>query len=1362
LLNKISNTDLLDSDTYVYRVSNGQLFSAREGLQGDEADKDYNAGGTSGEASAAIYYSQLIRGASSLVYTQDAFHGRLEDWQAKTGVNPALAGRQVDHLRPGEDLEVVMVNRATGYIGSGVGTFGESTQSGLISFSPPKIIMQPPNLKIRVERTNITQAGLTAGDENVHLIGFEGSGLTSDKVITITTEWYEQDGSPLPDDLPGYTGRLAKVVAPNKLGQASSRIANFSIKPGRHIQVVQLPQKDIDRAHFYVHVSGEPIDGKADFSTLGAGQDALQYRPKHYVPFKVPLYDEASTQLAERVRSGVIQNGADPTTIPEVEPAYQWVYRPEMQFSVFDLKQVKYIDQDDTDGDNIYELTTGDSDTKIGYADSYDFLYEILADDLPMLSQFGPERELVFSFGKQEKIVSVGDGLSALDFANIDADITDPEGLLTLSLYQDSDNANILWQYTIPGVDLDIDSDNDNGFNPPFRTSIEDFMESGSLMVNSKIMTIHTGDADGDNLPDLIDYEYASDGTEAPPGFVPLVLELPETIDREKAKVRFTYSASDPNGVTSVEPGETVYDTTYQLPPGHLRLWKINNTKGVNRIASDLNQGGHFIGSNKYVSSAEYKFTDLVNSQAPQINDHTVTIYVEGVRPTTTHEDQKILVQVDPDGDGGLGFIGADAVNVSVVKMELAVDLNRDGEVGFREDKADITTPIKPFRFWVNNDYDVVNYMGDDKPFITSCPGFDPDTENQVCEQWDDPPTQTKNNISDSNFRQIECERDLEDFAPLMLEVELPKTADGYPGLPEGVVFSMKAHNININLYRGVWETGTDYLTNPEIMKNQVLAEYDTDNNGVSEGLYLFNLGVDNQEKTFNQQALNDLFGKSNKVKFVFEGYAASPESCATQPESCYLEIALKKGNEIIASNKGYLQLHDIKNYYDHYSAGTGEEQEGAPVFIQAENLHETGTTQYPFYNINQGQDEGFTNEYIMFVHGWRMQYDERVNFGETAFKRVYWSGYKGRFGLFSWPTGYHPKPAYVYGSDQIDYVIENQQNYGDSEALTRRVGPLLTNLLTALGNGKNVNIFAHSMGNVVVSEALKNAGGRQLVANYVATQAASVAGSYNPLQPFNDTYTDIITTNIKQITFSGPEEAWRFYNWDNSVIDTDFDMPPNHYSYTIPTQNGATHGATKPAFEWQVAHQENWGPAYFAEIGSAAANIVNFYNFRDAALYGWEFNQFTKPNLLSKFDMEGWDPSDWFIGPTYEYKWVCQTCWEVADYPEFEDDDQVLDIYTRDGLPLQWDLQIPLGQDSAEILAHIVPARTKALGQVPATATDNSSSIKDAVNLQEDQFGFTNSNQDHSAEFNNTFAKRQDYWGTLLKEFGFGTLQGN
>ena len=42
---------------------------------------------------------------------------------------------------------------------------------------------------------------------------------------------------------------------------------------------------------------------------------------------------------------------------------------------------------------------------------------------------------------------------------------------------------------------------------------------------------------------------------------------------------------------------------------------------------------------------------------------------------------------------------------------------------------------------------------------------------------------------------------------------------------------------------------------------------------------------------------------------------------------------------------------------------------------------------------------------YILHVHGYNMALWEKDHFGETEFKRLYWQGYQGRFGVFRWPT---------------------------------------------------------------------------------------------------------------------------------------------------------------------------------------------------------------------------------------------------------------------------------------------------------------------------------------------------------------------
>ena len=57
-----------------------------------------------------------------------------------------------------------------------------------------------------------------------------------------------------------------------------------------------------------------------------------------------------------------------------------------------------------------------------------------------------------------------------------------------------------------------------------------------------------------------------------------------------------------------------------------------------------------------------------------------------------------------------------------------------------------------------------------------------------------------------------------------------------------------------------------------------------------------------------------------------------------------------------------------------------------------------------PFRYANPGNAN---TPYILFVHGWNMETWEKDRFAETAFKRLYWQGYQGRFGEFRWPTDY-------------------------------------------------------------------------------------------------------------------------------------------------------------------------------------------------------------------------------------------------------------------------------------------------------------------------------------------------------------------
>lgn len=427
LLQNITTQDLQNTDIYVFRMSNDQLLAIRDGLKPSESNPYYGGGAFEGEAS--VYYKLMMRGPASF-HRPGTREKDINQWLELMGADKELSGILFDNLRPGEKIKVILINRATGYIGSAITIFGEPG-AGTINITPAIINMQPPNLKIQAKRKYRIETGATAGEEPEHIIGFEGSGLTSDQYIEITTEWTDADGSPLPQELEGYTGRLAKVVAQNTLNN-TGYLANFEIKPGRHIQMVQLPEGTVSKAHYYVHISGEKIIDNPDFSSLGGDEagELFAYRPKHYVPFMVPMFDKKET-----ISSGTL--------------IHKWLYRPEMQFSLFDLDKMDYQTEDVVTGDpKTIDLLDPDEEWGMTNESEYDFIYDLLKDKVESLDRFGAARDLVIFLAGQEIKVGYNED-NEIVFDNSNPLNLNSEDLLFARIYQNDDESNVLWEYKL-------------------------------------------------------------------------------------------------------------------------------------------------------------------------------------------------------------------------------------------------------------------------------------------------------------------------------------------------------------------------------------------------------------------------------------------------------------------------------------------------------------------------------------------------------------------------------------------------------------------------------------------------------------------------------------------------------------------------------------------------------------------------------------------------------------------------------------------------------------------------------------------------------------------------------------------------
>jgi hypothetical protein len=206
--------------------------------------------------------------------------------------------------------------------------------------------------------------------------------------------------------------------------------------------------------------------------------------------------------------------------------------------------------------------------------------------------------------------------------------------------------------------------------------------------------------------------------------------------------------------------------------------------------------------------------------------------------------------------------------------------------------------------------------------------------------------------------------------------------------------------------------------------------------------------------------------------------------------------------------------------------------------------------------------------DYILMVHGWNTSPFDKTCTGNTAFKRLFWQGFNGRFGLFRWPTFYYtshaPPPHHFDASEH--------------RAWASSVG--LLNLINRLNSGAfsgRIRLTGHSMGNIVASEALRRSQTGPVVHTYIASQAAISAHCYD--------------ATIPPMTFTagaGP-------------------TTPDVYAYYWQD------GAVSQPHQWQ---QEN-RPSYMHPdyMRGKAVRYFNYYNRLDFALGTWEADQQSKPD---------------------------------------------------------------------------------------------------------------------------------------------------
>ena len=351
----------------------------------------------------------------------------------------------------------------------------------------------------------------------------------------------------------------------------------------------------------------------------------------------------------------------------------------------------------------------------------------------------------------------------------------------------------------------------------------------------------------------------------------------------------------------------------------------------------------------------------------------------------------------------------------------------------------------------------------------------------------------------------IACKRDLEDFTRLQIRVD-DNTAN-----MAGITYWLKFENgsPSVNIFEAVNDS-MSYLQNGTIASQQI-----------QKTELLTVTGTE-------QQLPNRYIKTGNLVSpFILEGRAAGKGD---------LTFIVKQYGRIISQKAVTLDLRPITAFYEKYVVAISA---GDNVYANSGG------------NANSTTYTPETDEYVLYVHGWNMADWEKDRWTETMFKRLWWQGYKGHMGGFQWPTH------------------TGWWTYNSSELRAWRSGQALNNRITSLNASYpgQIRVLAHSMGNVVMGEALCLFPS-SVVHTYVAAQAAIPADCYD--SDMSPNLTDYRTPNIYGHYFSGMISAM---------------------SYLI---NNSKHSGT----------------------------MVSYFNEGDYALSWWEFNnRYKKPDVAAGYD---------------------------------------------------------------------------------------------------------------------------------------------
>jgi hypothetical protein len=351
------------------------------------------------------------------------------------------------------------------------------------------------------------------------------------------------------------------------------------------------------------------------------------------------------------------------------------------------------------------------------------------------------------------------------------------------------------------------------------------------------------------------------------------------------------------------------------------------------------------------------------------------------------------------------------------IRGGLVVDANRDGVI--ERSDSDLITASNPFRLWINDDDDSGDTKGDDIPGKTNGANYADDVVNGT--------------------------RDLVDFFPVFLDLKELLTV--LPPTAPGVAYKLKQADSALNfVYSNLTrEHALDY--------HRQLAESGFGDAldkapGVAKTHRITSAGVE-----LGRDCPTFLAG----IKENGWGVLLVEGSRAT---SAPLVLSVEKDGAVIAEAKLDLRISKVEDMFRHVDlTQTPKKYDGStytlPAPVKAARNGDPGEA-WP--------DSQTNGKYFVFLHGFNVDGRHALGWHSEIFKRLHVLGSKARFVGVTW----HGATGIKLGGSFTDYhgAVFNAFQTGDA----------LAGALSFAGSA-DVTIAAHSLGNIVASQAIQSGG---------------------------------------------------------------------------------------------------------------------------------------------------------------------------------------------------------------------------------------------------------------------------------------------